>query len=447
MKDLKSENLYYYIYFGICSFIPLIAAIVSNSKILTRLLSVRGFFSAETADNIHKYQAFLIVLGLALLFTTVIAYKLKLLEKIGNYPKNIIFAIYIPLILLIMFEVGGRLVIGLTVNNHNLYEDHPYLITTLKPNAKFEKISINSMGYRGNEFKLAKGGNVFRIVCLGGSATFCGNVFDDETWCQQLEDILNKKTKKNPRVEVVNAGVPGYTTSESLINLNLRILDINPDIIIIYLSYNDFKPNRMPDFKSDYSHWRHNFGKVEEHPNKEWFVTPKAIRVIKTKLFPKYDLGFKRYDTVGKPGLAAYKRNIENIVTVAKSRDIGVVLSSEASMLSEETIHSNSQAFQRAMRYVLTLSKAGLLDAQKKYDLIMKDISEKFNITYVDNLETVPMDFDHFIDNIHLNKKGCRVVAENFANAIQKSFLSSEEDSESSPKINSLYLDSYTAPF
>lgn len=439
MKNSKSENLYYYIYFGICSFIPFIASIIFNSKFLAKLLSVRGFFSAETADNIHKYQIFLVVLGFALLFITVIAYKLQLLERIGNYTKNIAFAVYIPLILLIMFELGGRLVVGLSVNKLNLYEDHPYLITVPKANTKFEKISINSMGYRGKEFTLAKGENVCRIVCLGGSATFCGNVFDEETWCQQLEDILNEKARKNPRVEVVNAGVPGYTTSESLINLNLRILDINPDIIIIYQSYNDFKPNRMPDFKSDYSHWRRSFGKVEKRPGKKWFVTPKAIKIIRTRLFPKNDQGFKRYDTVGKSGLAAYKRNLENIVAVAKSRGIRVVLSSEASMLNEETIQSNSQAFQRAMRYVVTLSKNGLLDAQKKYELIMKDISEKSDIQYVDNLETVPRDFDHFMDNIHLNKKGCRVVAENFASVIEKSFLSPKKDSKLSPEKGFLY--------
>ena len=53
-----------------------------------------------------------------------------------------------------------------------------------------------------------------------------------------LEKILVEKYKYE-NIEVINAGVPGYTSWETLINFQFRVLDIEPDLIIIYHGTND----------------------------------------------------------------------------------------------------------------------------------------------------------------------------------------------------------------
>ena len=57
------------------------------------------------------------------------------------------------------------------------------------------------------------------------------------------------------RVDVVNAGIPGRTSADSLVNIALRVLPIDPDVVIVLHGVNDQKPNRAPGFRDDYSHW------------------------------------------------------------------------------------------------------------------------------------------------------------------------------------------------
>ena len=71
-----------------------------------------------------------------------------------------------------------------------------------------------------------------------------------------LEDFLNSSFD-SPRFEVINAGTPGWTSAESLINLQFRLLELNPDMIIIYEAVNDTFAMRMAEEgRSDYSNFR-----------------------------------------------------------------------------------------------------------------------------------------------------------------------------------------------
>ena len=58
------------------------------------------------------------------------------------------------------------------------------------------------------------------------------------------------------RIEVLNAGVPGWTSSETLINFRLRILKLYPDVIVIIDGRNDVFPQLFNNYRDDYSHFR-----------------------------------------------------------------------------------------------------------------------------------------------------------------------------------------------
>ena len=116
---------------------------------------------------------------------------------------------------------------------------HHYLNYFPTPNYKLGLTYHNSLGYRDREFSLVKPPGVFRIVALGGSTTYTSRVEDNEkTFTAQLEKVLVQKYGyKN--VEAINAGVVGYSSWESLINLEFRVLDVDPDLIIVYHATND----------------------------------------------------------------------------------------------------------------------------------------------------------------------------------------------------------------
>lgn len=118
---------------------------------------------------------------------------------------------------------------------------HRFLGYYLTPSWVREPDKHNSLGYRGEEVVVPKPDGVYRIVAIGGSTTYGGGVDDyRQAYPYLLQQYLNERGYEN--VEVVNAGVGGYRTWESLINLQFRVLDLEPDLIIIYHAINDIAP-------------------------------------------------------------------------------------------------------------------------------------------------------------------------------------------------------------
>ena len=73
---------------------------------------------------------------------------------------------------------------------------------------------------------------------MGGSTTYSYDIEDfKKSYPDLLEKYLQKKDFDN--IEVINAGGGGWSSWESLINLELRVLDLDPDLVIIYHGIND----------------------------------------------------------------------------------------------------------------------------------------------------------------------------------------------------------------
>jgi lysophospholipase L1-like esterase len=109
----------------------------------------------------------------------------------------------------------------------------PYLNYTLNP----AQDDVNERGYRGPLHAIPKPEGVYRIIALGGSTTYGHALSAVDAWPAQLERILHERGQ--PQVEVVNLGVPGYFSLDSLVNLATRGLALEPDLIILYDGVND----------------------------------------------------------------------------------------------------------------------------------------------------------------------------------------------------------------
>lgn len=98
----------------------------------------------------------------------------------------------------------------------------------------------NRLGYRGAEVSLPKPEGVYRIAALGGSTTYSSATAAHEAYPAQLQNHLHSLGYTH--VEVINAGVSGYTSWELLTNLAFRVLELEPDMILIYAGVNDLVP-------------------------------------------------------------------------------------------------------------------------------------------------------------------------------------------------------------
>jgi lysophospholipase L1-like esterase len=105
---------------------------------------------------------------------------------------------------------------------------------------------INSHGFRGPEIAVAKDPSVRRVLTIGDSGTFGWAVSDEECYPRQLEALLNSEASR-PRVEVVNAGVPGYTSLQGLRWLESHAIRVSPDLVIAAFGGNDSDVLEMAD--------------------------------------------------------------------------------------------------------------------------------------------------------------------------------------------------------
>lgn len=119
-----------------------------------------------------------------------------------------------------------------------LFVPHHYLGFTLAPNLEIGENRHNSLGFRGEEIPLNRFENTYRIVTIGGSTTYSTGVQNYvESYPFQLGEYLQQRGFSH--IEVINAGVPNYSSYHSLINLQFKVLPLQPDLIIIYQGYND----------------------------------------------------------------------------------------------------------------------------------------------------------------------------------------------------------------
>ena len=336
---------------------------------------------------------------------------------------------------------------GYTDNpNVILYQDHKYLGKTLRPKASWlgigpdgqqVQVSINSLGFRGKEFDTLKNPQTFRIIAIGGSTTFTPNVLDSDTYPQLLENILNSQVDgSSTNFEVINAGTPGYSTEEAVINFCQRLLRLSPDLIVIYHGYNDIKPNPR---KINLNCLRDgSMVSLEPSSRTNQLIHPKRKTRRKTpiqeysrlfvkarnRLFPTKRTSpeaSQRSSTVDDRSAASFRHNLNLLVDLAELNNVRVVLSTYASTLTQENIKLHPEKFEAIWFFVPHLTYEGMIANVTSHNRTIKSVAEARNLPLVLSDQLIPPTFDYFVDHVHFNRNGARLMAEGIAASILQS--------------------------
>jgi len=100
------------------------------------------------------------------------------------------------------------------------------------------KIGFNSEGFRGDEFSKEKSSDVYRIFIVGGS-TILGAETSNETTIPAIVQKMFDKQNLELEIEVINAGISGGNTRSELELIKSKIVNYNPDLVIMYDGWND----------------------------------------------------------------------------------------------------------------------------------------------------------------------------------------------------------------
>ena len=104
----------------------------------------------------------------------------------------------------------------------------------------FDWVHTNAQGFRGvRPTPVAAEPSTVRLFAVGGSTTFDSFVsHDSAAWPAVLEREL-QRLAPGTRLEIVNAGVPGFTVTQDLIRLQTELLAFQPDAILFLQGHND----------------------------------------------------------------------------------------------------------------------------------------------------------------------------------------------------------------
>ena len=293
------------------------------------------------------------------------------------------------------------------------YEPHPYLFRVPKAGFSLKGQTTNQHGFRGREFEIPKPPGTFRILALGGSAVWNPSVKGTEqTWAAKLEDKLNAHVKADGlpvKFEVVNGGVPGYTSAESLLNFIFRGQQVEPDAVVVYQGYNDYKPNRWPGFRPDYAHWRnkdHGWVRNLARVNRIiWYINRGHTLLMAETV--------ERFDTVAPEGVAAFSHNLERIVALARHAGAQPILATYGASVTDENLKKYPNKFLRLKRALWRLTiPDGFNDAHTKYNQAIRDLGDRLVVPVVPVAEGVPPDLEHFADHVHFTDQGTSAVAD-----------------------------------
>ena len=132
----------------------------------------------------------------------------------------------------------------------------PVLFWKFKPNVSitdreafpfFQGKISNNLGLRNSiDLTLKKAPGTLRVLALGDSCTFGVGVDQPASWPARLEAHLQAAAAKGGnrpssslRIEVLDAGVPGYTSFQGLAYLDGQGLGMEPDLVIVCFGWND----------------------------------------------------------------------------------------------------------------------------------------------------------------------------------------------------------------
>ena len=307
---------------------------------------------------------------------------------------------------------------------------HHYLNYYPSPNYRKEGTYHNTLGYRNDEFPIQKPEGVFRIVALGGSSTYTEKVKDNaKTFTAQLEAILRQRYGYT-NIQVINAGVPGYNTWETLINLEFRVLDLNPDLIILYHNTNDVTARLVvpQSYRGDNSGARKQWAP----PPIPWWEHSTLLRIISRKRdwtdqvrlrdfveapTTLHRSGGDPYATLRQNRPIFFERNLRNMIAIAHENGVAVLLATWA-YSPDFGDYASKTYYQQAF--------------QEQNEIIRK-LSKTHHVPVFDFAAVMPQAQEYWADGRHVNEKGARLKAELFAQFLDQVGLLPSPNGQKTP--------------
>jgi lysophospholipase L1-like esterase len=297
-----------------------------------------------------------------------------------------------------------------------LYRAHPYTSYTL--NERYRSRNglnrHNALGYRGDEIAREKAPGAYRVLCLGGSTTYETGVPDyTKSFTVVLQKLLRERHERDD-IEVINAGCPSWNSWESLVDLEFRGLDLEPDLVVVYCGTNEVHPRLVPPeaYRRDNTGFRKQW--IDDAHWWERSVVLRRLGMLVGATRKNSVSGMTEIDYDGTDpaaNLAAnspryYEDNLENIVALSKHHGADVLIASWAWCEGFDD-YAADPVHQQGFRETNAVSRR---------------VAERNGVAFLDYAAKMPREPKFWHDGRHVNAEGAAVKARLFADFIDERF-------------------------
>ncbi len=348
-----------------------------------------------------------------------------------SWKRKIVFTVVTTLLILLACEGAVRLrawmKYGGTNPSDDSFLDYSQELGIVTPRPNYERhgnsssVRINSLGFRGDDITLAKPPGTVRIVCVGASTTFCTGVSSNEAaWPRLLEKEISQKYP-NTKWQVVNAGVPGYCMSQSLINLKRRVLPLDPDLVIFYEAH-----NQLANDTRELARERGVIQPDEDRtsPAVEFLsrysllfsLCHKNLRIVSAKS----DSHQSKLNGLPPELPQKYVEAIGDMHRLLKEQNVPLVVSAFLVKYRRDQERSVQLANADVAAYYMPwMSMDDLLDGIDAYNKALVGYAHAHGVPVVEDTTSVPPDNKHFIDCVHFADAGSALMADRIFTFLQ----------------------------
>ena len=339
------------------------------------------------------------------------------------------------------------------------------------------KFKTNSRGLRGPEVAVPKPPDVYRILTIGDSTVFGFRVSAEKSFSGQIEQILKKRYPAR-RFDVVNAGIQGYSLYNSFVYLKRDGFQFEPDLIVVQSNFNDRRyvlSERYEDSAAFYSRFYYRLRLREALYHSHLYLGLRTLLVDRLHLAGSdlVDTGKFDFQNIDLEDLhcrvdpSRYEAMLGELIDTALERDIPVALiplrdppSFVDSFYRADEFHANGTD-EDALRILFKMMKTdfypiiaarrinaiwetrghpdqklrqiplplGWMDTDGNvpiylsdpYTEIMDRAATRDGVSLVDFEPRSYREVELYLDYIHLNELGHRLLAEKLADTLAES--------------------------
>jgi len=247
-------------------------------------------------------------------------------------------------------------------------------------------LGINAEGFRHPDVSRAKPAGTWRAFALGDSQTYGAGVDAPDAYPSQAEAFLRARAPAGVQVELINAGISGYTSLQVLRLVRSKLVDWDPDAIIIDCRTHDSPREDLPGAAGGGG----LLGRLTFHSRLAWSLRFVVDRARPDAARPMHAHAMER----STEQLAASFGNHEPIVQMAEQHGLELIFV-DYPFWQEDRITCLAPAHELPAGVPVALACKALADAGLPLDQL-------------------------FLDNNHLTVEGNRRVAQVLAAAIEQ---------------------------